>query len=195
VLAVPGIAGPRRSRCHSSQATSPRPRTTLRVSPGAVCHSPFAGPPGALALQFRPGPLGLDTRYQAPAKILLVEVGGGAMSTTIRPAAKVLIVHDDEHLQRMMSQALRDYGIEPLSLLRPWRMVEVAADERPDLILLDVEMGYHRGNLIEELKIDQRTRHVPLFMHGRKDTQYDRLLAFELGADDYFGRPIQPELR
>jgi DNA-binding response OmpR family regulator len=31
-------------------------------------------------------------------------------------------------------------------------------------------------------------------MHGRKDTQYDRLLAFELGADDYFGRPFQPDV-
>jgi DNA-binding response OmpR family regulator len=115
------------------------------------------------------------------------------MSEPSRKVPKVLVVDGDDVLQWKVSRALRDQGIDVVSLLHPWRILEVAEEQRPDLILVDVEMGYHQGNRLEELKQNRVTLGVPIFMHSSKDTRYDRLLAFELGADEYFGKPLQPD--
>ncbi len=115
------------------------------------------------------------------------------MPDASRKAARVLVVDDHDVLQRKLGRALRDRGIEVLVLVHAWRILDVATEQRPDLILIDVEMGYHDGNILEEVKHDPTTVGIPIFMYSPKDTHYDRLLAFELGADEYFGKPLQPE--
>jgi len=114
------------------------------------------------------------------------------MAEISRQAPKVLIVDDDDVLQRKLGRALRDRGIEVLDLIHARRILDVAIEQRPDLILIDVEMGYHGGNILEDVKRDPITAGIPIFMYSPKDTHYDRLLAFELGADEYFGKPLQP---
>jgi DNA-binding response OmpR family regulator len=116
------------------------------------------------------------------------------MPRAIHRPLKILIVDHDGNLQRSVAQALRVLHLEPVSLLHGWRTLEVAAEQQPDAIVVDVAMGYHRGNLLEDLKRDPRTQSIPVFMYSRKDTHYDRLLAFELGADDYFGKPFQADI-
>jgi DNA-binding response OmpR family regulator len=114
------------------------------------------------------------------------------MSDAIRNSPKVLIVDDDDVLQRKLGRALRDRGIEVLGLVHEWRILDVANEQRPDLLLVDVQMGYHGGNALDDLKRDRTTVGIPIFMYSAKDTHFDRLLAFELGADEYFGRPLVP---
>src|SRR5689334_250752 len=115
------------------------------------------------------------------------------MTDARRKAPKVLVVDDDDVLQRRLGRALRDRGVEVLGLIHAWRILDVATEQRPALILIDVEMGYHDGNLLEDVKRDPVTVGIPIFMYSAKDTHYDRLLAFELGADEYFGKPLLPE--
>jgi len=114
------------------------------------------------------------------------------MAGSSRKAPKVLIVDDDDVLQRKLGRALRDRGIEVLGLVHAWRILDVAIEQRPDLVLIDVEVGYHGGNVLEDVKRDRTTAGIPIFMYSPKDTHFDRLLAFELGADEYFGRPLEP---
>jgi DNA-binding response OmpR family regulator len=114
------------------------------------------------------------------------------MAETTRTPPKVLIVDDDDVLQRKLGRALRDRGIEVLGLVHEWRILDVTSEQRPDLLLIDVQMGYHGGNALEDLKRDRATVGIPIFMYSPKDTHFDRLLAFELGADEYFGRPLLP---
>jgi DNA-binding response OmpR family regulator len=103
-----------------------------------------------------------------------------------------MIVDDDEVLQHTVRSALFDLDVEPLSLVHPSRLLAVALEQQPDLLLVNIEIAHHAGNLIEELEHESRTRGTPVLMYSRKDTPYDRLLAFELGAG-YLGKPFETE--
>jgi DNA-binding response OmpR family regulator len=103
-----------------------------------------------------------------------------------------MIVDDDEVLQHAVRSALFDLDVETLSLVYPSRLLAVALEQQPDLLLVNIEIGHHAGNLIEELEHEPRTRGTPVLMYSRKDAPYDRLLAFELGAG-YLGKPFDSD--
>jgi CheY-like chemotaxis protein len=71
----------------------------------------------------------------------------------------------------------------------------MAADEQPSLILLEFQVAGRDGSdILRELKHDQRTRGIPVFMCTGGHMPSDRLLALELGADDYFEKPLDVDL-
>jgi len=116
------------------------------------------------------------------------------MSETNQRPLKILIVEHDGNLQRSLARAFRVLHLDPVSLVHGWRTIEVAADQKPDAIVVDVDMAQVRSNLVVDLKRDPRTQSIPVFMYSREDTHHDRVLAFELGADDYLGKPFQADI-
>ncbi len=103
---------------------------------------------------------------------------------------KILIVEDEENLNRILQDYLRHNGYDTLSAftgnegLRLWR------HETPDLILLDLNLPDMDGlDLLREVrKKDQ----LPVIMITARVDEINRLIGLELGADDYIIKPFSP---
>ena len=67
--------------------------------------------------------------------------------------------------------------------------VEIALKEKPDLILLDVMLPKMDG--ISVCKRIRYSLNVPILMISAKDTELDKVVGLEMGADDYITKPFQ----
>jgi two-component system alkaline phosphatase synthesis response regulator PhoP len=104
----------------------------------------------------------------------------------------ILLIDDDVTLHHWMKEALpRDlFILESASTGREG--LDMALLRKPDLILLDLNLaGWSGLELCKTLKETKETAHIPLFMlTGQVHTQR-KILAFELGADDYLTKPFE----
>lgn len=106
---------------------------------------------------------------------------------------KVLIADDNQMVHHLYTGCL---GGE-FDLLHAFDGAEtlfMAVDQLPDLILLDIMMPLLDGRAIcKQLKKHPKTNKIKIIMVTAKDSQADRLVGFEVGADDYIEKPCHPE--
>jgi DNA-binding response OmpR family regulator len=106
-----------------------------------------------------------------------------------------LIVDDDLELAKLLTRIARNVDLSTIHLSDGHQVVDVAVDQQPDLILLDVGLPHADGrDLLRDLKAHPRTFRIPVFVHTGRTSQVDRLAALGLGADDYFEKPFDPAL-
>jgi two-component system phosphate regulon response regulator PhoB len=71
--------------------------------------------------------------------------------------------------------------------------LEKAKKERPDLVILDLMLpGMDGKDVCRALKSDPLTRSIPILMLTAKSEEMDRVIGFELGAEDYVTKPFSP---
>lgn len=106
----------------------------------------------------------------------------------------LLLVEDDQELRAYLS-ALLALKYEVIQAANGNEGLELAKTRIPDLILSDVMMpdmdGFH---LLEELKKERETSHIPMIFLTAKDTEADKERGYELGVDSYLIKPISPTL-
>jgi two-component system phosphate regulon response regulator PhoB len=103
----------------------------------------------------------------------------------------VLVIEDEEDLQRILDYNLRQSGCEVSSAVRGRDGLKLAAQHAPDLVILDLMLPDMAGTEVcKALKSDPKTRHVPVLMLTAKGEEIDRVLGFELGAEDYVTKPF-----
>ena len=103
----------------------------------------------------------------------------------------VLIVDDEEDLRRVLDFNLRSAGFETLRAANGREALDLARAHRPDLILLDIMLPDIQGTQVcQQLKTDPDTRHIPIVMVTARGEEIDRVVGFELGADDYVVKPF-----
>jgi DNA-binding response OmpR family regulator len=104
--------------------------------------------------------------------------------------ARILVVDDDPLLVRLVRTHLEKAGYRVLSAADGEQAVEVAANELPDLVVLDLMLpkldGYDVCRRIREFSM------VPVVMLTARGEPVDRLRGFEMGADDYLSKPFVP---
>jgi two-component system phosphate regulon response regulator PhoB len=104
--------------------------------------------------------------------------------------ARILIVEDEEDLQEVLMYNLRQAGHDPAVVGRGHDALERIAREPPDLVLLDLMLPDMAGTEVcRALKTDPSTRAIPVIMLTAKGEEIDRVVGFELGADDYVVKP------
>jgi two-component system phosphate regulon response regulator OmpR len=103
---------------------------------------------------------------------------------------KVLIVDDDEKLQRLLKEYLEDYGFEVLALFDGSHVLETIARESPEMAILDIMLSGKDG--LEVLKDIRKVSSLPVIMLTAKGEDADRIVGLELGADDYMPKPFNP---
>jgi two-component system phosphate regulon response regulator PhoB len=104
--------------------------------------------------------------------------------------ARILIVEDEEDLQEVLSYNLRQAGHEPAVAGLGQEALERVAREPPELVLLDLMLPDISGTEVcRTLKSDPSTRNIPVIMLTAKGEEIDRVVGFELGADDYVVKP------
>lgn len=103
---------------------------------------------------------------------------------------KILIIEDEENLNKILQDYLRHNGFTPISALTGSEGLKLWQQEKPDLILLDLNLPDMDGlDLLRELR---RKEQVPVIMITARIEEVDRLIGLELGADDYITKPFSP---
>ena len=106
---------------------------------------------------------------------------------------RVLIIEDEPDLVRALEYNFRQAGFEVQSAGRGKEGLRLALAKPPDIILLDLMLPDASGTEIcRSLKGDARTGQVPVVMVTARGEEVDRVVGFEVGADDYVVKPFSP---
>jgi DNA-binding response OmpR family regulator len=101
---------------------------------------------------------------------------------------KILVVDDESAILQTLRFNLERNGYAVVSAGDGRTAVTLALRERPDLVIMDIMLPVLDG--IEACKEIRRTSNVPIIMLTAKDQEIDKVLALELGADDYVTKPF-----
>jgi type IV pilus assembly protein PilB len=120
-------------------------------------------------------------------------LAAGAAPAAAPPAVTrtVLVADDDPQMRRLIKSLLQREGLDVLEANDGLDALDVVAKHHIDLILLDQEMPRLTGlGVLEELRAELTTAAIPIIMlTAHTDTETE---AFELGAQDYLAKPVQP---
>jgi two-component system cell cycle response regulator len=134
-----------------------------------------------------------SARSRAPAP----RVEDRALADPLRTPAtgKVLVVDDQSSNRDLARVLLESVGLVVLSACNAREGLEIAIQQRPDLILSDVCMGDGNGyDFIRTVKADPALAKIPfLFITSTRLGAEDRVKALALGALRYLIRPIEPQ--
>jgi len=105
--------------------------------------------------------------------------------------AKILIVEDEPDLQQVLDYNLRQAGHDVLSAKLGHEGIRLAREQHPDLVLLDLMLPDVSGTEVcKTLKENSTTKGIPVLMVTARGEEIDRVVGFELGADDYVVKPF-----
>jgi len=105
--------------------------------------------------------------------------------------AKILLVEDNDMNRDMLSRRLLRKGYEVVMALDGQQAVEMAAAEKPDLILMDMSLPVLDGwEATRQIKAAAETREIPVIALTAHAMSGDREKALESGCDDYDTKPI-----
>ena len=102
----------------------------------------------------------------------------------------ILVADDDPHIRQLLVFALDKAGLATIEAEDGEATLAMAAAQRPDLVVLDINMPRLDG-----LEVCRRLRaagDVPILFLSSRDDEIDRVLGIELGADDYVVKPFSP---
>ena len=106
---------------------------------------------------------------------------------------KVLVVEDDPDIIHLLQYHLEQEGYKVSVAQDGQKGLKLAQEEKPDLILLDLMLPKMSGlDVCRILKGEKGTSTIPIVMLTAKSEEVDRVVGFELGADDYVGKPFSP---
>lgn len=106
---------------------------------------------------------------------------------------KVLIADDEEDVLALVTGSLKAAGFATLNADDGPSALSSAREHLPALIVLDLMLPGMSGlEVCKTLKSEPSTRHIPIVMLTAKSDEVDRILGFELGADDYMTKPFSP---
>jgi two-component system phosphate regulon response regulator PhoB len=106
---------------------------------------------------------------------------------------RVLIVDDDPDILRLVSYNLMQAGFEVITAQNGRKALESVQKHPPDLIILDLMLPDVDGmEVCRTLRNRENSRRIPIVMLTARSEEIDRVVGFELGADDYVMKPFSP---
>jgi len=106
---------------------------------------------------------------------------------------RVLIVDDDPDIVRLVRYNLSHSGYEVQSAGTGREALELVQKQPPDLVVLDVMLPDVDGlEVCRTLRQQPSSRRIPILMLTARGEEIDRVVGFELGADDYVAKPFSP---
>ncbi|CAB4539762.1 MAG: response regulator [Actinobacteria bacterium] len=100
---------------------------------------------------------------------------------------RVLVVEDEQSLREPLVYLLEKEGYEVVDAADGNAAIEMFRANNPDIVLLDLMMPGMSGN--EVCRVIRQTSNVPVIMLTAKDSEIDKVVGLEIGADDYVTKP------
>ena len=105
--------------------------------------------------------------------------------------ARILVIEDEPDIRQVLDYNLRLAGHEVVAAARGQDGLRLAREQHPDLVLLDLMLPDIPGtDVCRAIKDDLSMRATPVIMVTAKGEEIDRVVGFELGADDYVTKPF-----
>ena len=106
---------------------------------------------------------------------------------------RILVVDDEPHIVRLVQVNLQREGYEVLTAYDGVDALEKVANEKPDMVVLDVMMPRMNGfEVLKKLKADDETRDIPVIMLTAKAQDADVFRGWQSGVDSYLTKPFNP---
>lgn len=106
---------------------------------------------------------------------------------------KIFIVEDDKSISKLIKYNLEKEGYECKVSYDGEDALKALRKSAVDLIILDIMLpGMDGLEVCRQLKQDQQTSGIPIIMLTAKGEEVDKIVGFELGADDYMVKPFSP---
>ncbi len=111
----------------------------------------------------------------------------------ISSATKILVVEDEPAIRELIAVNLRHAGFTPILAAESIEAMRIVNASAPDLILLDWMLPGQSGiEFARQLRANVTTRAIPIVLLTARADEGDRLLGFDVGADDYITKPFSP---
>ena len=103
---------------------------------------------------------------------------------------KILLIEDDLEIADLLTQYLSRYQMEVISYSHPASALNSLSIESYDLVLLDLTLPDMDG--LDVCKILRERSNIPIIISSARSDLGDKVVALELGADDYLPKPYEP---
>lgn len=103
----------------------------------------------------------------------------------------IYCVEDDSSIRDLMVYTLKAAGFQAQGFPESNSFWEGMLHQMPELIILDIMLPGEDGiEILKKLRAAALTEHIPVIMATAKDSEYDRVVGLDLGADDYLSKPF-----
>lgn len=103
---------------------------------------------------------------------------------------KILLIEDDLEISDLLGQFLKRFGMEVISYAHPQSALNSLSIESYDLVLLDLTLPDIDG--LEVCRMLRERSDIPIIISSARSDLGDKVVALELGADDYLPKPYEP---
>ena len=110
-------------------------------------------------------------------------------------AARILIIEDNATNLELVEYLLTRNGYQTLSAVNGEEGLRIACEQRPDLILCDLQMPVMNGyEVVRELKNDENLKQIPIVAVTASSMPGDAQKALDAGFNGYVSKPLEPEI-
>ena len=104
---------------------------------------------------------------------------------------RIYLLEDDDSIRKLVIYALGSQGYEAQGFDRPSDFWSAMEGPQPALILLDIMLPEEDGlSILQKLRASAATKRIPVIMLTAKNTEYDRVVGLDSGADDFISKPF-----
>lgn len=105
---------------------------------------------------------------------------------------RIYIVEDDDNIRELLIYTLQTQGMEAEGFALPSEFWKAMEKKTPNLLLLDIMLPQEDGlSILKKIRINSRTKKLPVIMLTAKGSEYDMVLGLDSGADDYISKPFR----
>ena len=103
----------------------------------------------------------------------------------------IYLLEDDDSIRKLVIYALNSQGYEAKGFERPAEFWKAMGQAQPDLVLLDIMLPEEDGlTILQKLRAAAGTKKLPVIILTAKNTEYDRVVGLDSGADDFISKPF-----
>lgn len=103
----------------------------------------------------------------------------------------IYFVEDDSSIRELVVYTLGSIGLETVGFPKPSEFWKAMEEKQPALILLDIMLPEEDGlKILKKLRSATSWAKIPVMMLSARDSEYDKVIGLDLGADDYLAKPF-----
>ena len=103
----------------------------------------------------------------------------------------IYLVEDDTNIRELVTYTLNHSGLDATGFERPSQFWKAMEQKLPDLVLLDIMLPEEDGlSILRRLRAAPATASIPILLVSAKNSEYDKVMGLDNGADDYLAKPF-----
>ncbi len=124
-------------------------------------------------------------------KLFSAAIAAASLPLKVRRILLIYLLEDDDSIRKLVVYGLQSQGYEAQGFALPsefWRAMDA---QLPELLLLDIMLPEEDGlSILRKLRAAAPTRKLPVIILTAKNTEYDRVVGLDGGADDFISKPF-----